>query len=133
MIYLNFPLIVIYLQHFGTAKKYISNLKFEKIHHGTEDMIKDFVTLANDPNGNLPNSFTVCSSLYVKYCTSNKGVLQMLKQDGSPWYSFELLTNERQYETKSEKMIIWYENPSTGKTSSEAFSDSNIPIVPHSW
>ena len=91
MIYLNFPLIVIYLQHFGNAKKYISNFKFEKIHHGTEDMIKDFVTLANDPNGNLPNSFTVCSSLYVKYCTSNKGVLQMLKQDGSPWYSFEFI------------------------------------------
>ena len=133
MIYSSFFLYFILVHNVGNAMKYITNFKFEEIVFGKEHLMKDYVTLANDPNGNLPNSYTVCSSVYVKFCTSNYGVLTMLKNDGSPWYLVEIFTTSRQYETKSEKISLWYENPSTGKTLREDFSDAHIPIVPHSW
>ena len=133
MIYSSFFLYLILVHNVGNAMKYITNFKFEEIVFGKEHLMKDYVTLANDPNGNLPNSYTVCSSVYVKFCTSNYGVLTMLKNDGSPWYLVEIFTTSRQYETKSEKISLWYENPSTGKTLREDFSDAHIPIVPHSW
>ena len=133
MVYFNFLLNLILLQNVGDAKKYFTNFIFEDIVFGEDHLIKDYVTLANDPNGNLPDSFTVCSSVYVKYCTSNKGIIQMLKKDGTPWYSVEIFTTDRQYDRQSEKILLWFENPTTGKLSSEAFSKANIPIVPHSW
>ena len=133
MIYSSFFLYLILVHNVGNAMKYITNFKFEEIVFGKEHLMKDYVTLANDPKGNLPNSYTVCSSVYVKFCTSNYGVFTMLKNDGSPWYLVEIFTTSRQYETKSEKISLWYENPSSGKTLREDFSDAHIPIVPHSW
>ena len=133
MIYIIFLLNLVLVQNIGNAKKYFSNFIFEDIVFGQDHLIKDYVTLANDPNGNLPDSYSVCTSVFVKFCTSNKGIIQMLKQDGTPWYSVEIFTTDRQYERKSEKILIWFENPTTGKLSSEAFSKANIPIVPHSW
>ena len=132
MIYSNLFSIILVVQNTGNAKKYFSNFKFEDIVFGEEHLISDYITLDNDPNSNLPDSYTVCSSVYVQYCTSNKGIVAMLKRDGSPWYSVEIFTNDRQYEQKSEKFVIWYENPTTGKSSSDQIS-STVPIVPHSW
>ena len=132
MIYSNLFSIILVVQNTGNAKKYFSNFKFEDIVFGEEHLISDYITLDNDPNSNLPDSYTVCSSVYVQYCTSNKGIVAMLKRDGSPWYSVEIFTNDRQYEHKSEKFVIWYENPTTGKSSSDQIS-STVPIVPPSW
>ena len=132
MIYSNLFSIFLVVQNTGNAKKYFSNFKFEDIVFGEEHLISDYITLDNDPNSNLPDSYTVCSSVYVQYCTSNKGIVAMLKRDGSPWYSVEIFTNDRQYEQKSEKFVIWYENPTTGKSSSDQIS-STVSIVPHSW
>ena len=106
MIYSSFFLYLILVHNVGSAVKYITNFKFEEIVFGKENLMKDYVTLANDPNGNLPNSYTVCSSVYVKFCTSNYGVLTMLKNDGSPWYLVEIFKTSRQYETKSEKTPV---------------------------
>ena len=74
----------------GKTIKYLSNFKFEDIVYGEEEVIKDFVTLANDPKANLPDSYTICSSVFVQFVTSDKIVIEMLKQDGSPWYLLEL-------------------------------------------
>ena len=57
----------------------------------------------------------------------------MLKQDGSPWFVLELNTITRDYETLSEKMKLIYEDPESGSHVSEVFTDTIIPIVPHSW
>ena len=117
---------------FGIGLKYFSNFKFEKVVFGQESLIKDYMTLANDPIGNLPDSYTVCSSVFVKFFTNDNVVVGMLQQDGSPWYLL-IISSARIYDTQSEAMIIWYVNPITEKAEYEIFSKISIPIVPHSW
>ena len=112
---------------------YFSNFKFEKIVVGEEHLIQDYVALANDPKGNLPDSYTVCNSIFVKFATTPHGVVEMLKNDGSHWYLLELDPGNRIYERFSESMIISFIDPSTGKHEREYFYNSRIPIVPHSW
>ena len=114
------------IQHF-------TNFKFEKIIFGGEHLIKDYVTLANDPTGNLPDSYTVCTSVFVKYSTSDVNIIEMLKQDGSHWYLLELSATNRNYEKFSESMQISVVNPTTGKDEWEVFTNAVIPIVAHSW
>ena len=77
---------------------YYTNFKFEKIVFGAENLIKDYVTLANDPKADLPDSYTVCNSVFVKFPTTSSSVIQMLKNDGSPWYKLELSHPDRIYE-----------------------------------
>ena len=112
---------------------YFSNFKFEKIVVGEENLIQDYVALANDPKGNLPDSYTVCNSIFVKFATTPHGVVEMLKNDGSHWYLLELDPGNRIYERFSESMIISFIDPSTGKHDRKYFSRATIPIVPHSW
>ena len=108
----------------------ISNFKF-----GGKDNfdINDYITLANDPKGSLPASFTVCSSLFIKYVITNTNVIEMFKQDGSHWFLLQLSTVYRNYHTQSETMTIWFANPVTGKDGRDDFTETLIPIVPHSW
>ena len=113
--------------------QYFTNFKFEKIIFGGEHLIKDYVTLANDPTGNLPDSYTVCTSVFVKYSTSDVNIIEMLKQDGSHWYLLELSATNRNYEKFSESMQISVVNPITGKDEWEVFTNAVIPIVAHSW
>ena len=112
---------------------YYTNFKFEKIVFGAENLMKDYVTLANDPKADLPDSYTVCNSVFVKFPTTASSVIEMLKNDGSHWYLLELKHTDRIYEKFSENVEISLENPSTGKHEREFFSKSVIPIVPHSW
>ena len=114
------------IQHF-------TNFKFDKIIFGGEHLIKDYVTLANDPTGNLPDSYTVCTSVFVKYSTSDVNIIEMLKQDGSHWYLLELSATNRNYEKFSESMQISVVNPTTEKDEWEVFTNAVIPIVAHSW
>ena len=112
---------------------YYTNFKFEKIVFGAENLMKDYVTLANDPKADLPDSYTVCNSVFVKFPTTASSVIEMSKNDGSHWYMLELKHTDRIYEKFSENVEISAENPSTGKHEREFFSKSVIPIVPHSW
>ena len=67
----------------GKSLTYYSNFKFEDIVYGPEDVIEDYLTLADDPKGNLPESYTACSSvlsnlpplIYWSFRCSNKMVL----------------------------------------------------------
>ena len=112
---------------------YFSNFKFEKTVFGEEHLIKDYVTLANDPKADLPESYTVCNSIFVKFSTTDNNVIEMLNNDGSHWYMLELSSANRIYERFSENVLITTFNPSTGKHEREYFYNSRIPIVPHSW
>ena len=117
----------------GNKLKYYSNFKFEKLLFGEEDVVVDYLTLAEDPKGNLPESYTTCSSLFVEFATTDVAVIQMLKHDGNAWYRVALNTNGRNYETMSETLVLWYDNPTTGKLEVEYLTSSHIPIVPASW
>ena len=109
------------------ALKYFSNFQFDqRTIYGDEHLIKDYVTLANDPKANLPDSFSICSSIFIKFRPGLKdvGIFEMFKEDGSHWF----LLN---YYVKT--LEFFYENPATGKSDMEKFSGTIIPIVPHSW
>ena len=102
----------------GKKIKYYSNFKFEKIVYGQEDSVIDFLTLADDPKGNLPESYTACSSVFVKFATTDILVIQMLKQDGTPWYRFTIFAG-REFGTMSEILNLNYDNPTTGTLKEE--------------
>ena len=135
MMYSGLILIAILVPNFVSGKsiKYFSNFKFENVVFGEESLMKDYITLAKDPHGNLPDSFTVCSSLFIKFATTENSALQILKEDKTPWYSLEISTNSRNYDSLSETVSLWYENPRTGNLQQDFFSNAHIPIVPHSW
>ena len=52
--------------------KYLSNFKpgtdFTTV--GPESVVTDYVTIANDPLSDLPNAFTICSSLFIEVFTT---------------------------------------------------------------
>ena len=126
--------VFLYLVNMSTCKKldYFSTFKFRENVFGEEDLIKDFVTLSNDPKANLPYSFTVCSFVFVKFWTSETCVFEMLKQDGSHWFLVTLSTTMRDYNDFTETMSVWYEHPKTGSHGREDFNNM-VPIVPDSW
>ena len=53
--------------YLASSDTYLSNFKFEIPVIGYESLIKDFVMLNNDPKANIPDSFTVCSSVFIKF------------------------------------------------------------------
>ena len=135
MCFLSSYFIFILVLNFANGKsfKYFTNFKFEHVVFGKENLIKDYITLANDPNGNLSDKYTICSSMFIKFATTEQTVFQILKEDKTPWYKLEISTNSRNYDSLSETVSLWYENPITGNLQQDFFSNAHIPIVPHSW
>ena len=118
----------------GKSMQYFSNEKLvRKNIFGAEHLIKEYVTLLNDPNANLPNSFTICSSIFIKFRTTAVAFFEMYKADGTHWFLLQVGTNKRDYKNPSETITIWYDDPTTGSHGQEDFEDATIPIVPHSW
>ena len=111
-----------------------SSFKFEKgLQYGEESNIKNYVTIANDPKSNLSNSFTICSSLLIKFINSENNFVSIFKVDGSHWFTLDLATTQRNLDTMKETMKIYYDDPITRKYANDIFLDIGIPIVPHSW
>ena len=60
----------------GKKLKFYSNFIFENLVYGPEDVVVDYSILADDPIGNLPETYTVCSSVFIKFARcSNKMTL----------------------------------------------------------
>ena len=112
--------------------KYFSTFQFGETVYGEEHLITDYVILANSPEKDLPHSFTVCSSVWVKFWTADSSVIAMLKQDESPWFVLHF-AGVRDHKGLSEKMGLMYENPNTGSNEFEEIADAIIPTIPHSW
>ena len=120
MMYFIFISIFTYVTSIANGNKliYYSNFKFENIVFGPEDLVVDYITLADDPNGNFPEIYTVCSSVFAKFVTSDLAVMHMLKQDGTPWYSLSISAGCKKYDTMSDIsffLFLSYNNPATGK------------------
>ena len=109
------------------ALKYLTNFKLEeRPTYGEEHLIKDYVTLANDPKANLPDTFTICSSIFMEYRPGLEGVgiLEMFKEDGSHWFLLNYYVKTFEF---------YYMNPVTGMSGQESLTDVVIPVIPHSW
>ena len=53
-----------------------------------DDIVLDSAVLAEDSRGNLPDAFTICSSIYLKYVLSRTYFIQTFKKDGTNWYNY---------------------------------------------
>ena len=93
---------------------------------GVESVIEDYVTLSNDPKGQLPNDFTVCSSLLIKFMTTKNNFIEIYKEDGTHWFQLDL-EHLRDLDTFSERVSMYFEG------SINKFWDSKVPINPHTW
>ena len=73
----------------------------------------------------------MCSSLFVQFSHTNAHVFQMIKKDGTPWFSLELSSLVRaQYQSeidkKSELVELWYQHPLSGKKLPLSFPETGI-------
>ena len=116
-----------------TDLKYFSTFKYGSVVYGPETNIKDYITLANDPIGNLPTAFTICSSIFIKFWTTEASFVEMYKEDESHWFLLQFATASRNYKDLSEMLYLYYENPETGQNLREELADAIIPIDPDSW
>ena len=77
----------------------------------------------------------VCSSLWVKIVNSDSHVFELYKEDGSNWFMVNLDTFNRDFRKLSDIIRIYYNDPRKADdgTEIESFTETIIPIVPHSW
>ena len=137
MIFYHMLFIIISVNYvtFGSGQDfhYFSNFKFGPLEWGKESMIKDFVTLTTDEVGNLPDSFTICSSNFITFVSSSNSVFQLLKQDGSPWFKLSIETGQRNRVTFTEVLKLWLPPGGSYTSYHQDLFTGIIPIVPHSW
>ena len=118
----------------GMDLKYLSSFKFgDQQIAASEHLIKDYATLANDPKEQLPNSFTICSSMLVNFSTTMGNFLLMSKEDGSQWFDLSIVLVARDFKHMTEKFELSFENPTTQKYENIYIFDPLVPIVPHTW
>ena len=89
--------------------KYFSNFKLGPLQVGRESVVKDFVTIENDPVSNLPNEFTICTSLFIDIVKSSQYLFEILKKDGTHWFSIAHATRSA---TTNDELFFCYQ---TGK------------------
>ena len=82
-------LAALYLFNLGIAKdlKYFSNFKPGPIITGPDSAITDFVTMTSNSVSDLPIDFTICTSIFIEVLTTMQNIIQILKEDGTPWFS----------------------------------------------
>ena len=55
---------------------------------GPEEMVTNFLTIdLGNGTGSLPKSFTICSSIWIKFTTTNIVFFQIYKNE-QPWFNF---------------------------------------------
>ena len=92
--------------------EYLSNFKDGNIVYGQESLMTDYVTVASDPNPNLPNQFTVCSSLFINFKTTKSNFIQVYKKDGTHWFELSFFAVGGLTKIDSETLVLYYD---TGK------------------
>ena len=93
----------------GKEIKYFSNFKPGLI-YGGESLMTDYLTIAKDPVSNLPNKFTICSSLFLDLMTTMKNVIQIFKEDGTHWFNLSIdIFEELRNGEKTERISLWYQ------------------------
>ena len=110
----------------------VTNFNDGSLVYGEESTMTDYVTLSNVPKANLPESFTVCSSLFIKFMLTKNNFIEILKEDGTHWFQMDL-EHLRDFSTLTERITLIYHNPISGKEEVIKFWDNVVPITPHAW
>ena len=56
--------------------------------YGAEEDMVDYAVLAVDRKRDLPQSFTICSSVHLNFMTASIVFYQLYQDDGQPWFNF---------------------------------------------
>ena len=88
--------------------KYFSNFKPGPLQVGRESVVTDFVTLTSDPGSDLPNGFTVCTSLFVDIVTTTQSMFQIMKRDGTAWFFILQDVKSKGQQGKSTREDLYY-------------------------
>ena len=81
------------------------NFDYGEMIYGSEDKMVDYALLSLDKRTDLPDSFTICSSVHLNFVTSSIYFYQLYQDDGEPWFSFYIRAN-RDLNGFQEKIII---------------------------
>ena len=93
--------------------KYLTNYKPVGVIYGEESLIKDFVTLSQDPISNLPASFTICSSVYLGTINGPLNIFQMYNENGEHFFNFGIyISDVLRNVDRTERLVMYYQ---TGK------------------
>ena len=73
----------------GSAKdlKYFSSFKPGPLITGPESVVTNYVTMTSNPVSTLPDEFTICNSLFIEVMTTAQNIIEILKEDGTHWFS----------------------------------------------
>ena len=71
----------------------------------------DHAILTNDDKANLPDQFTICSSIYNAHFVTTQGFFQLMREDGSTWinllhWSMKVNLTQHSYQQFRPVMII---------------------------
>ena len=100
--------------------KYLTNYKPVGVIYGEESLIRDFVTLSQDPISNLPASFTICSSVYLGRINGPLNIFQMYNENGKHFFNFGIyISDVLRNDDRTERLVMYYQ---TGK---QIFVDIN--------
>ena len=106
--------------------KALDNCKHGGMKFGSEDSVIDYASLAADPLGDLPEKFTICSSIHVKYVTTSRYFFQLYQEDGESWFYLKI-DPVRDLDQFTEKIRMGYYG------SVRNFLENPVPITPHYW
>ena len=78
---------------FAKDLKYFSHFKpGSSITLGHESAVTDFVMMTNKPGFDLPNEFTICTSIIIEILTTMQHIFTIMKEDGTHWFSISYTT-----------------------------------------
>ena len=108
------------------AIKILDNFNYGGMAWGAEELIVDYATLASDPTSDLPTTFTICSSIHIKFLVSSQYFFQLYKEDGEPWFNL-MLNIVKDLSMFHERIRMTFDG------SQHNFWDNPLATVPHSW
>ena len=101
---------------------YFTNFNDGSLVFGDESTMTDYVTLTNDPGTNLPESFTICSSIFLKFMLTKNNFISIFKEDGTQWFQMDI-EHLKDYSTLTERITLVHYNPISGKDEVVKFWD----------
>ena len=110
--------------------KYFTNYKTGEIIYGDESLIKDYVTLSQDPISNLPARFTICSSLYLGRISTTPNAFQLYNENGKGWFNFGIQMKDKlRNNVRTERVQMYYQTGKELFLAAKRSSSSTRPSV----
>ena len=109
----------------------VDNFNYGGEIYGTRDDMVDYVTLAEDPISNLSSSFTICSSIQMRFLVTSQPFFILWSENLDVCLLNLIIYFQRRTDPFSEH---FFANAGFESGLSKLnFGDVHVPIIPHSW